>query len=104
MQFDNKKINRLKIAITTKCNLSCNYCFVKKKNKTINYKIAKKSINILLLSKGKNKLLSIYGGEIFLEYKLLKRIIKYSQKKAKDINKKLIKLKSKKINNKCNLE
>jgi len=86
----NKDINKIKIAITTACNLDCNYCFVNKTNEKMNLNTAKKTIDLLLFSRGKDKLLSIYGGEPLLNFKLIEMICPYAQSQAKRLNKNLI--------------
>lgn len=78
------------MAVTTACILRCKYCFVRKTNKVISYPIAIKAINLLLESRGREKLLMIYGGEPLLYFNLLKRIINFAQKKAKLLKKSLI--------------
>ena len=86
----NKEIYLLRLAVVTKCNQRCKYCFIKKTNKTITYSNAQKAINLLLNSKGRDKILIIYGGEPSLCFSLLKRIIIFAQKKAASLNKYLI--------------
>src|SRR3989338_10116842 len=89
MIYSNKEINKIKLALTTRCNLSCPYCFVDKTGKNMSLEVAKKAIDILIKSKGTNKLLSMYGGEILLEFNLLKEICNYAQNQAK-INEKIL--------------
>ena len=85
----NKNINKLKIAITTACNLTCEYCFVKKTNRDMDFVTAKKAIDLLIKSKGNDKMLSIYGGEPLLNFKLIEKMIPYakalSRKKKKEL-------------------
>lgn len=82
-----KEIRKIKLTLTTYCNLSCKYCFVQKTNERMSFLVAKKSVDLLLKSTGEDKLLSMYGGEPLLEMKLIEKIVKYAKKKAK-INKK----------------
>ncbi|MBU1177091.1 radical SAM protein [Patescibacteria group bacterium] len=88
--YFNKDIYRLRLAVTTACVLRCKYCFVRKTNKVIPYQIAIKAINLLLESRGSEKLLMIYGGEPLLCFDVLKRIINFAQNKARLLNKSLI--------------
>lgn len=83
----NKEIYKIKLTLTTFCNSVCNYCFVNKTNETMKWKVAKKSIDLLLNSPGKEKLLSLYGGEPLFKFDLIKKIVDYSTKKAGLINK-----------------
>ena len=86
----NKEIYALRFALTTKCNLNCTYCFVKKDKKVFCLKEAKKILNIFLNSPGKTKLLMIYGGEPLLFFSLLKEIIIFSRQEARRNKKNLI--------------
>jgi len=87
--FINKKINKIKLAITTACNLRCPYCFVERKNEMMNFETAKKSVDILINSPGKDKLLAIYGGEPILNFNLIQKIYPYVYQRAKDKKKNL---------------
>jgi len=84
-----KYINKIKLAITTECNLNCNYCFVKKTNERMKLSTAEKAIDLLLESKGEDKILSIYGGEPYMNFELVEEIIPYAIDKAKKLNKNL---------------
>lgn len=90
MLISNKEINKIKLALTTQCNLACPYCFVEKRGQEMSFPVAQKAVRLLINSPGKRKLLSLYGGEPFLKYELLKNIIIYAQKLAKWKNKNLI--------------
>ncbi len=85
----NKKISKIKLTLTTNCNLACDYCFVKKTNERMSFDVAKKSIDLLLNSPGNEKLLSLYGGEPLFMFSLIKQIVVYSQKLASKNKKKL---------------
>lgn len=85
-----KEINKIKLAITTECNLECDYCFVNKTNEKMNFSTAKHAIDILLNSKGKDKFLSIYGGEPLLNFELFKKICPYAKSSAKKLDKNLV--------------
>lgn len=85
----NKNINKIKLSITTACNLKCGYCFVKRKNLWMRAGIANKSVDLLLDSPGKEKLLSIYGGEPLLNFRLIRQLIPRAMVAAKKRNKKL---------------
>ncbi|MBM3252271.1 MAG: radical SAM protein [Candidatus Omnitrophica bacterium] len=89
MDINNKQINKVKLTVTTQCNLYCDYCFVNKTNSVMNFQTAKYAIGALLKSKGRDKLLSLYGGEPLLNFELIKKICPYATNLAKKFNKKL---------------
>ena len=86
----NKNINKIKIAITTACNLNCSYCFVNRTKETMRLESARKAVDLLLSSAGTDKLFSIYGGEPLLNFKLIKEICPYALSEARKLNKNLI--------------
>lgn len=88
--INEKKINKIKLSINTICNLSCSYCFVKKSNKKMSFPVAKKAINLLLNNAGKDKFLAIYGGEPFIDFKQLIKIIEYAKVLSFKKNKNLV--------------
>lgn len=83
----NKEIFEAKLTINTNCLLRCAYCFVDKNNE-LNPKmtlgVAKKAIDFFLNSKGRNKIIKIYGGEPLLNFSLVEKITPYTYKKAKE--------------------
>lgn len=85
-----KAINRVKLTITSSCNLSCNYCFVKKRNKAMSWRTAVRAVDLLLHSPGRDKFLAIYGGEPLLNFSLVEKMAPYARRKAKELRKKLI--------------
>ena len=86
----NIQINTLRLSVTTNCPLKCRYCFVKKTDKMMNIRVAKKATKLLLESPGKNKKLLIYGGEPMLNFSLLKEIIPFAKNLTKSLNKNLL--------------
>jgi sulfatase maturation enzyme AslB (radical SAM superfamily) len=86
----NKEVHTLRLSLTTKCTLNCRYCFVEKDGRVISFDSAKKILRLFLSSHGKDKMLIIYGGEPLLFLGLLKKIVIFSKKIAKENNKKLI--------------
>lgn len=85
----NKRINKIKLAITTECNLECDYCFVKRTRETMDLGTAKKAVDLLLRSEGKDKLLSIYGGEALLDFGLIEKLLPYARARGKKLRKDL---------------
>ncbi len=77
------EIQKLKIALTSNCTLNCTHCNIdKNSNLNISYQNATKAIDLILNSNGKFKRLELYGGEPFLRFNLLKKIVEYAQKIA----------------------
>ena len=85
-----KEIYALRFALTTSCNLDCEYCFVNKDGRVFRLEQAKKILDIFLSSPGETKLLMIYGGEPLLAFPLLKQVITFSRKTAVRNGKNLI--------------
>lgn len=83
----NKEIFDAKLAITSDCILSCKYCFVRKDRSYMDFDTAKKAVDMVLSSPGKEKIIRIYGGEPLLHFKLIEEIVPYIYKKAKQENK-----------------
>ncbi|MBU4216565.1 radical SAM protein [Candidatus Parcubacteria bacterium] len=90
MKFNNKNVRKIKLALTTSCNADCNYCFVKKTNEVMPLSVARAAVDLLIESQGEEKLLSIYGGEPFLEIALFKNIVQYAFDLAIENKKKLV--------------
>ncbi len=86
----NKEIYKIKLILTNNCILRCRYCFIKKDKKTMDYFTAKKAIKFLISSRGKEKMLLIYGGEPLLYFNLLQKIILFARKEAQKNKKNLI--------------
>lgn len=84
-----KRINKIKLAITTDCNLSCDYCFVKKTKETMDLATAQKAVDLLIQAEGRDKLLSIYGGEALLNFGLLEELCPYAAAEGSKSNKNL---------------
>lgn len=76
------------LVMTRRCNLECAYCPVEKKDKDLSEKKAKEAIDIFLANakNGKKPLkIRFFGGEPFLQWEKIKRIIKYADRKSKKI-------------------
>lgn len=79
-------ITRLYLQLTQNCNLRCDYCAYSGKyenrvhaNKVMSYDVATKAVDYLVEHSRSLAMCDIgfYGGEPFLEFKLMKDIIKY---------------------------
>ena len=85
-----KEIHKLDLAITTRCNFRCRYCFVCKTNETMDLKTAKNAARLLLSSPGRVKKLIIYGGEPLLHPSLLKKLILFIEEISRISNKRIL--------------
>jgi uncharacterized protein len=86
----NKRINKIKLAISTECNLKCPYCFVKKTNEKMNLATGQKAVDLLIQSPGREKILAMYGGEPLLNFEFIKKIIPYASFQAQQFKKDII--------------
>ncbi|MDO9577860.1 MAG: His-Xaa-Ser system radical SAM maturase HxsB [Candidatus Cloacimonadales bacterium] len=82
------------IVPTLKCNSKCLYCQVSSKdsstkNCTMNFQTAKKIIHLIFQSRSDNIKIEFQGGEPLLQFDLIKKIIKYSEKLSKFYHKNL---------------
>jgi uncharacterized protein len=83
-QISKNKILDIWFQLTNDCNLRCSYCYVPKKSKKMDLKIAKKAIDKIVEMAEKYNFSKIKvkfaGGEPLLMQKLISEIIQYSEK------------------------
>ena len=84
-----REIWRLNIPLTQKCNLACDYCYVKKKNKNLAPAAYQKALKNFLASPGDVKEIVILGGEPLLFPDRLKKLVVYIRKLEKESGKKI---------------
>jgi radical SAM protein with 4Fe4S-binding SPASM domain len=77
----------LTLILTLECNLNCSFCPIEKKRVSLNFRTAQKAIDFFLSLKGDSKRIKFFGGEPLLEFELLKKIIFFSESKARGLNK-----------------
>ncbi|MFX0140678.1 MAG: radical SAM protein, partial [Candidatus Hodarchaeota archaeon] len=79
----------IEMLLTEKCNLSCKYCFADVENdkEDMPIHIGYKAIDEILKIPSDNVTIEFSGGEIFLNFKTLKKIVLYIVKKNYKINK-----------------
>jgi sulfatase maturation enzyme AslB (radical SAM superfamily) len=77
------------LVITRRCNLSCAHCPVEKKNKDLSEKRAREVIDIFLAHDARRDAgalkIRFFGGEPFLQWEKIKRLIKYANQGSKKI-------------------
>lgn len=64
------------LAITQRCNLACDYCYIRKNDSVMHLSTAKKIIDIIFENALKDEKIDIgfFGGEPLLEFDLIKKI------------------------------
>ncbi len=73
---DSSGIMKVTLAITQKCNLACDYCYIHKNNATMSIGTAAKIIDFVYQNVRKNETIEIgyFGGEPLLEIDLIREI------------------------------
>lgn len=69
------------LVLTNACNQDCSYCYQKKDSLNMDFNTAKKSIDYFCKAGNGKSIINFYGGEPFLQYELMKKIIPYGKKR-----------------------
>lgn len=79
--IDRSEHLKITLAITLKCNLACDYCYIQKNGSTMALSTARKAVNFIFEIVGKSNKADInfFGGEPLLEFDLLKEITEMIQ-------------------------
>ena len=88
----NVPITHIDLDMTNNCILECDYCFRGKKNKqSLSWEVGIKAIDFLIQHSQNAKFLviSLFGGEPLLEFKLIKKLVPYAKQKAAYYGKKI---------------
>lgn len=86
-------IKRMDLFISQDCNLNCLYCYTRHsgniQKKNMSEAVARAAVDLLFREANKidNLTISFYGGEPMLRFDLIKTIIPYSNRKAKERHK-----------------
>lgn len=82
--FSDEEQNWITLFTTTECNLRCTYCYgLKIENDELDSESAKKIVDWFLdQAYAKEKGISFYGGEPFLKWDLIKKIVNYAKEKC----------------------
>ena len=78
-------IKLLMLSITSRCNLNCKYCYVKRENKDMNFEVAKRAIDLVIKSNPYFFRILFTGGEPLLRVEFLEKVIKYAISKSKEV-------------------
>lgn len=79
--------------VSQACNFSCVYCYANKglygneKPKLMDPKTAKKSVDLLLQKSDKVAIITFFGGEPLLNFRVVKEVVEYAKTKGKQLNK-----------------
>lgn len=91
-------LTTLVLNVTSKCNLSCGYCYeygedklveAKTKPRFMNEETARQSVDFMFAESGDSPKvhLTFFGGETLLNFKMLKSSLTYAREKAKELGK-----------------
>ena len=91
-------LTTLVLNVTSKCNLSCGYCYEygedklsesSKKPRFMNEETARQSVDFMFAESGDSKVvhLTFFGGETLLNFRMLKTALAYAQERAKALGK-----------------
>lgn len=75
----------MELNLTFNCNLTCDYCFIRKKNPwdRMTFSTAKKAIDLLMERAAYPSVnITLIGGEPLLEFNLIKQIVQYAEEAA----------------------
>ncbi|MFA5119107.1 MAG: radical SAM protein [Candidatus Omnitrophota bacterium] len=76
-------IRNVAVMLTTRCPLSCRYCFLNRDQPDMPEDVLKKSIDLLFTSFEKKIELQFFGGEPLLRFDLIKKAVAYAGMKKK---------------------
>jgi len=76
------------LIVTSKCNLSCDYCQVLKEDRDMDFETAWRAVSLFLSRKNSsdNRQIKFFGGEPLLNFQLVKDIVKRVNKDFQNVN------------------
>jgi uncharacterized Fe-S cluster-containing radical SAM superfamily protein len=79
------------LVVTSRCNLSCDYCQILKENRDMEFETAWRAVSLFLGGKNvsENRLIKFFGGEPLLNFCLINKVIDKVNKNYKNIEFKL---------------
>ncbi|MCS7266111.1 MAG: radical SAM protein [Armatimonadetes bacterium] len=85
------QIVEMELIITYRCNLACDYCFMRKQNLCMDKETALKAIEFLLLFSKEHPFVNVtfFGGEPLLYLGLMEEVAEYVTERAKQMGKKV---------------
>ena len=79
-------MKHLTLVLTNACNQDCSYCYQQRNSSRMEFNVAKEAVDYYVRNYSEEPEMTFYGGEPFLEYDLMRRIIEYSQKQWEKSN------------------
>ncbi len=86
-------LNNCTIDLTERCNLACDYCFTWHQNNNMVTKDLSEEMGIKIIDKfialgdkGSKRTISWWGGEPLIKYKLLQKLVYYTEEKSRQEN------------------
>ena len=70
-------VDKAYLMVTTRCNVNCRYCIVKKTDEDMDPATIPKAIDFVVDTYGDDKKVAIYGGEPLMRYALVEAVIKH---------------------------
>ncbi len=89
MKKINNYVNKIKLIVTTDCNMKCSYCMVKNTREYMSLDIAIKTVEYFIfnnLDNWQKKFIYFFWWEPLLNFNLIKDVISYINKKYKKSN------------------
>ena len=96
MDFKKRKtvVKALCLHIAHDCNLACRYCFAEEgeyhgRRELMSFEVGKKALDFLIANSGSRKNLEVdfFGGEPFMNFEVVKQLVKYGREQEKIYNK-----------------
>lgn len=79
----------LTLILTLKCKENCPFCYIDKRDVSMEEGVAKKIVDFFINKGGEEKTIKFFGGEPLLEFSLLKKIVYFCKDRIKRSNKRL---------------
>lgn len=75
------------LIVTSRCNLSCDYCQVLKENKDMNFETAWRAVSLFLKRENisENRQIKFFGGEPLLNFNLVKDVVEKVNKSYRNV-------------------
>ncbi len=82
-------VEKAYLMITTRCNVNCRFCIVRKTDEDMDPAIMRKAIDFVVDSAGESKKIAIYGGEPTVQMPGMMEVLRYAGEKKAASNKEI---------------